>query len=101
MATKTEEEKKEKLIPILLLFGLGGLVAWLTRKPGIDPTKAILYGVVTDADTGAGIADIQVNCDGYTATTNENGDYTIINIEPGSYTVTFTDPFGRYQPQTV
>lgn len=104
MPAKTKEgEKKEKILPILVFLGLGGgLAAWLLRrKPAIDPNKAILYGRVTNAETQEGISNINVDCDGYTAKTDSNGEYNIINIPPGTYSVTFTDQYGRYDPMTV
>lgn len=101
MQTKQEEEKKA--LPIVVLIGLGvaGLAAWLLKRKPIDPNKAILYGMVTDVETTVGIANINVNCDGYTAKTDSNGEYSIINIPPGTYSVTFTDPSSRYEPVTV
>ena len=77
------------------------LLLWSRRAQAQDPDKAMLFGQVTDIDTGAGIQGISVNCNGYSANTNTAGDYAIVNIEPGSYSVLFTDPLGRYAPQEV
>ena len=98
---KTKEEEKKEVIPILIFLGLGGgLAAWLLRRRP-QPEKAILYGFVSDAETQEGIANINVDCDGYTGKTDSNGNYRIINIEPGTYTVNFTDPSGNYEPAIV
>lgn len=102
---KTEEEKKEKAVPIIILClgGLAGYLLWRRSQqpPTPEPGKAVLYGKVTDAVTQSGIKNIQVTCNGYSGTTDSNGNYSITNIEPGTYTVTFTDPSGYYQPATV
>jgi len=60
---------------------------------------AILYGTVTDIETGAPIGGISVDCDGYTDTTAPDGTYRITGIPAGVYTVTFTDTLGRYQTE--
>ena len=100
MATVNEKEKKALII---LPIALGAGLAWffLRRKVVADPDKAILFGKVTDAGTLAGIQGVDVNCNGHTAKTNSGGDYEIINIPPGTYSVTFTDSLGRYEPQAV
>lgn len=101
MAKVNEKEKDKKALIILpILLGAGAVWLFLRRKVA-DPDKAILFGKVTDAGTLAGIQGINVACDGYTGKTNTGGDYQIINIPPGTYSVTFTDPLGRYQPQGV
>ena len=103
MPKTKEEEEKEKALPIIVFIGLSGLAAaWLLlRGKPIEPDKAILYGLVTDAETYVGIADIDVDCDGHTAKTDVNGEYAIINIPPGTYAVTFTDPSGQYEGGAV
>lgn len=82
--------------------GIGIAVAvtliWAFRARA-EPDKAILEGTVTDIYSTEPIKDILVSCNGYTGETN--GNYRIINIEPGTYPVTFTDPLGRYAPLTV
>jgi len=99
MATE-DKEKEKKAALIIIPIGLGAfLLWWFTRR--VDPNKAILYGLVTDAETEAAISDIDVNCDGYAGKTNANGEYVITNIPPGTYSVTFTDPYGRYQSAAV
>ena len=102
MAKVNEKEKEKKALIILPIFlGAGALWLFLRRKVAADPDKAILFGKVTDAYSLAGIQGIDVNCDGYAAKTNDGGDYQIINIPPGTYSVTFMDPLGRYEPQEV
>ena len=98
---KNNEEEKDKAALIILPIVLGGAAAWyfLSRKVSADPNKAILFGNVTDVDTGHGIQGVSVACDGYTAKTDSHGDYNIINIEPGEYYVSFQHP--NYQPVQV
>ena len=96
----TEKKEEKKAIPILMILGLGGLAAWLLRRR-IKPGTAVLYGSVTDIETNLGIPNIQIHCDGYTTRTNANGEYEIINIPPGTYSVSFTDPTGQYEGVTI
>ena len=67
----------------------------------IPVLTATLYGTVTDAETGAFIGGILVNCDGYIDTTAPDGSYRIEDIPPGIYTVVFSDPLGRYDSLTI
>jgi len=88
-----DEDKKA------LAVGAGVAVAaalLLVRKTHAEPDKAILFGQVTDAETGDPVNNINVSCNGYIGKTNSAGSYRIINIEPGTYDVTFTDPYGQY-----
>jgi len=104
MAKTKEEEERDKALPIVGILGLGAagaLAWWLLRKPKPEPDKAILFGLVTDAETHEGISNINVDCDGCKGKTDANGQYSIINIPPGSYMVTFTDPSGRYEAATI
>jgi hypothetical protein len=86
---------------------IAALIA-LTRKAGAAPPPpppqpglASLYGLVTDAQTHAGIEGIQVTLNGYSTVTDQTGYYAIQNVAPGSYSVSFADPLGRYEPLTV
>lgn len=81
-------------------IALAASLIYALRTRAEDPDKAILFGQVIDSVTTEPIKDINVNCNGYTGKTNSTGDYRIINIEPGTYSVTFTDPLGRYEPHT-
>lgn len=98
---KLNERDKKALVILPIVAAAGGLWLFLRRKVAADPDKAILFGKVTDAYSLAGIQGIDVNCDGYAAKTNGGGDYQIINIPAGTYSVTFMDPLGRYEPQVV
>jgi len=100
MPKTKEEEKRDKTALIILPIILGGAAAFLlTRKAAADPNKAILYGHVSDVQTEAGINNASVHCAGLTAKTNADGNYSIINIPPGTYGVTFTHP--SYYPLEV
>lgn len=103
MAKVNKKEKTKKALIILPIFiGVGGaLWYFLRRKVVADPNKAILFGKVVSAGTLTGIQGIDVNCNGYAAKTNDGGDYQIVNIPAGTYSVTFTDPLERYEPQEV
>lgn len=98
---KTKEEEKKDRAALIILPIFAGAAAWffLRRRASADPNKAILFGTVTDLETGQGIKDVAVNCNGYTGKTDSQGDYQIINIEPGSYAVQFTHP--NYEPVQV
>lgn len=67
----------------------------------IPVLTAVLYGTVTDAETGLPIEGIDVDCGGYTDTTGSDGTYRIEDIPPGMYTVVFSDPLNRYEPLTI
>jgi hypothetical protein len=101
MAKTEEREKEREVVPIVIIFGLGlsAFLTWLLRRQ--KPNTAVLFGQVTDADTGIGIEGISVDCDGYSKETDANGNYRIANIPAGTYTVRFTDPYGRYEGATV
>jgi len=49
-----------------------------------------LYGRVTDAISGKGIIGVLVTADLWQGYTDKNGNYAIVGIEPGTYTVTFS-----------
>ena len=52
---------------------------------------ATLYGVVIDADTGLPLQGVRVTIegDGVFTTTNQNGQYSLSGIIPGSYVIGF------------
>jgi hypothetical protein len=99
MAAIKEEKRGDKAALLIFPIGLGALLLWWKKR--LDPNKAILYGVVTDAETLAPLVNINVNCDGYTGKTNAAGEYTIVNIPAGEYSVTFTDPSGQHEGVVV
>lgn len=87
--------------------GALGAAIYFFMKNGEEPPEpppenlATLWGIVTDAGTGARLAGIEVTCSGYFAITDGNGRYEIIEILPGTYLVTFTDPTGEYGSKEV
>jgi hypothetical protein len=83
-----------------LLAGAGAAVAavvyFVTRggagAPEPEPPppgKANLYGKVKDKDTGKGLGGVLVYLDGMQTLTNEDGDYTLADLDPGDYTLGF------------
>ena len=79
---------------------------WIVVTPNATecaalPQTAILYGTVKDTQSGSPIESILVDCNGYVDTTVADGTYRIEDIFPGTYTVTFSDPQGRYQSKVV
>ncbi len=67
----------------------------------IPVTTAVLYGTVKDAVTREVIEGILVDCNGYTGTTGSDGMYRIEDIPPGEYSVSFSDPLGRYEEKVI
>ena len=100
------EKDKKKIAAGAGILGVIGLLWCLLRKrlppvPPPPPGKATLHGRITDAQTGAAIQGIGMSFDGYTGTSDATGYYLIENITPGEYSVTFSDPLGRYEPKTL
>jgi hypothetical protein len=86
---------------VLLVIGIRELVQGKEKPPPPPPPElATLWGIVTDA-INSPIAGIDVECNGHYTTTNTNGRYEIPDIEPGIYSVFFTDPQGQYEPLEV
>ncbi|GAI81035.1 unnamed protein product [marine sediment metagenome] len=71
---------------IVLVEGTNELNIGMTPMP---PPLADLFGIVTDADTGAPLPGVLVTINGLTTTTNAFGEYTFVGLTPGSYTITF------------
>jgi hypothetical protein len=82
-----------------------------TRVSGIDivlPTGYSLSGAVRNAD-GTPIAGVEVSvcpklapsCTTYPSWTARDGTYTLPGIAPGTYTVTFSDPWQHQSPRTA
>ncbi|MEI2325688.1 carboxypeptidase regulatory-like domain-containing protein [Priestia megaterium] len=76
-----------------------------TQNIVLQPSPGILTGTLTDAQTGPPLIGGSVNVVNQagvtiaTATTNAQGQYTIANLAPGNYTVTFGQQ--GYASQTV
>ncbi len=81
MADSMKSFRISVLISILLLF---------FTILSFAGTRGKLAGTVTDRSTGQPLAGVNIYLDGssFGAATNENGQYIIINIPPGVYTVT-------------
>ncbi len=73
---------------LILIVVLGTI---LTLKPLYGATTGKITGRVTNAETGAGLAGINVIIDDtYLGTaTDEKGYYTILNVSPGTYVLRF------------
>lgn len=69
--------------------------------PPPPPGLATLWGIVTDANTGNPIEGIDVSLGDWSATTTSDGRYEFADVEPGTYTLIFSDPLGRYQTKEV
>jgi uncharacterized lipoprotein YddW (UPF0748 family) len=56
-----------------------------------NPTQGIILGTVTDFTTGLPVTDVHVTRTGssYTALTSGDGLYSLLLIDPGTYTLTF------------
>lgn len=68
---------------------LGLLLSAIILPAALSAQSGKLAGKVTDSKTGEALALVNVLVEGTTmgAATNENGEYTILNVPPGSYTV--------------
>lgn len=71
----------------------------------VSPQKGTLSGTVTAADTAAALADVQVVLSGgpsagFSATTDAAGNYAM-QVAPGTYTVTFRNPFLNCTPDVA
>jgi len=89
------EDGKKAAVVIGVGAGLAGLAYALTRPaeakpPPPPPGKANLYGVVTNAETGAKIKDVLVSLNGYSTITNPAGYYQFADLEPGGYVAEFS-----------
>lgn len=77
----------------------------ITNKRFIINTNfAQLTGTVTGSNTGNPLSNVTVSATnslggGGTAVTNQNGQYTLTNLVPGSYTITYTR--NNYTTQTI
>lgn len=100
--TKTEKGALGFFGALAAIFGIRELVRGREEPPPPPPPElAALWGVLLDEQTKEPLEGIQATCNGYSAMTDTGGRYEIPDIEPGVYTVTFTDPLGRYAPLTV
>jgi len=65
-------------------------IAVLVTSPPPSGT-ANLSGLVTDKQTGAGMAGVSITAaGGYSTSTNSSGSYTLAGLEPGSYSIKFS-----------
>lgn len=96
-----DKDKKALAVGLGITGAVVAVLIYTLRARGEEPDKAILYGQVTDEVTTEPISGIDVNCGEYTGNTDSAGNYRIINIEPGTYPISFTDPHDRYETLTV
>src|SRR5947209_5616319 len=80
------------LIPSAASAQTAGAIAGVVR----DTTGAVLPGVTVEAASPALIEKVRV------ATTDDQGNYKIVDLRPGAYTVTFTLPgFATYKREGI
>jgi len=79
----------KKVAGIAIGAGLIGAAIWIAASKS-SPKSASLQGNVWDAGSGDPIANATVTLNDYSTTTDVYGNYSIANITPGSYTLTFT-----------
>lgn len=102
-----DKDKKKILAGIGILGALLALFISCRRKAHVAPPpppeegKATLWGIVSDASTNKPIDGINITLDGLLLPTGLDGRYEFANIEPSTYSLSFTDPLGRYEPLTV
>ena len=84
-------DKKKIAIGAGVASAIGAIIYFATRakKAVPPPGGAILYGIVTDADTGDPIEGVKISLDGLVTHTDSNGAYAFDGVEPGAYTVIF------------
>ena len=77
-----------------LILGASAAVAALgvlfLTKDTTPPGMGKLSGRVTDSVTGVGLAGVTVSMGGISVTTSSQGQFEILNIDPGEYLVTFS-----------
>src|SRR5699024_3828772 len=71
----------------------------------LSAANGSISGTVTASDTGEPVANVTVAAEGsdgnvYTATTDENGTYTI-DVAPGTYSVNVADTPAGYEAQSI
>jgi hypothetical protein len=82
------------------IIGLTALIAKAKAKP--PPVgKATLQGTVTCAETGYPIPYAKVAVNNVECSADENGDYRIDEIPPGTYTLTVSAPGYKTETLTV
>ena len=90
----------KKAIAVIGIATLGvGAALYFTKDTAADPDVglATLWGTVQDAETDEKLSGINVSLGLNMTTTDSNGKYEFVNIEPGSYMLVFTDPSGEYE----
>ena len=92
-----ESKKAKDRIAAITALALAALYFWKKKPP---PGKATLWGIVTDASTGKPISGIESALDSFGVTTDIDGRYEVLEVEPGAYNLVFTDPLASYEPLT-
>lgn len=94
------QEEERKIHPAVVigiglgLVGAAAAVAYALTRPKAPPTPppglANLYGVVIDAESEKGLADVLVTLDDIYTYTDKDGYYTFTDLEPRDYSVMFS-----------
>ena len=84
--------KKLTLLVVILTFIITSGCNNSDDNPAGPPTKGSITGIITDQSTGNGIEGAAISTQPATAnvTTDNDGKYTITDVEAGDYTVTVT-----------
>jgi hypothetical protein len=97
---------KQKVTVGVVIATASGLLVWLVRRaraapPPPSPGLASLYVTVKDINSKAAIEGIAGDLDGTTRTTDANGAFSILDLQPGTYTLQLSDAQQRYQSGQV
>jgi len=99
-----KKETKQGLAVVGTVVAVGIIAATRAKAappPPPPPEKASLWGILTDADTGKPISGIEAALNSWIDTTGADGRYEFLEVEPGTYSLVFSDPQGRYETLEV
>ncbi|MBA7634332.1 hypothetical protein ES703_41916 [subsurface metagenome] len=80
---------------------VAGLLTYLLlrKPPAPPPGLATVYGLVIDTETGEPLADVLVSLNDQVTSTDADGYYELVGIEPGTYSITFQKE--GYEPLVI